>query len=317
MEKKIIVTNKCNNKCVFCDLKKKEPTEEEIKNELDIAKENGAKKIVFTGGEPTIRKDIIDFVKYAKELGFLEIWMETNGRMFAYRDFTKKIVEAGLTRVIINFPASEQKIFENITGVKKSFLQTVMGLKNLSKEDIFISISTVITKLNYRDLYNIVLFLHANFVGINQFSFSFLHPCKNYEKLVVNFKELGPHLEKMLKFCKNTNIDVSVEGVPLCFMNGYEHYSFDARRSLFDMRLTEINPFNDKEEMKNLENKKIKLKKCRICSLNELCPGVWKKYNRLFNIQLQPSEKDKEPIKSKMTSYYQRLDKLIKKYRGL
>jgi len=62
----------CNNNCLFCFIPKKtiDRNTREIKNTLLQCKIDGVEKIVITGGEPTIRKDIIQILEYAKNLGF-------------------------------------------------------------------------------------------------------------------------------------------------------------------------------------------------------------------------------------------------------
>ena len=68
---------------------KLEKTTEQIKEDLNKARER-CDSVVLVGGEPTIRKDIIEIVKYAKQLGFKKIQIQTNGRRFAYKNFCIK-----------------------------------------------------------------------------------------------------------------------------------------------------------------------------------------------------------------------------------
>ena len=57
------------------------------------AKTGGLADVV--GGEVTLRKDLTELVSYARELGFVTIQIQTNGRMFAYRQNCEELVAAG------------------------------------------------------------------------------------------------------------------------------------------------------------------------------------------------------------------------------
>ncbi len=102
-KKWISITGLCNNNCMFCldsdrpDKFHRDP--EQIKKEIKEAKDQGNTKLIISGGDPTIHPNIIDFVKYAKKLGYNKIQVITNGRMFASQEFTTKIIKAGLDEV--------------------------------------------------------------------------------------------------------------------------------------------------------------------------------------------------------------------------
>jgi cyclic pyranopterin phosphate synthase len=60
---RIELTNRCPNKCIYCDLKENiEMSKEEVFRLLDELKKLGTKKVSFSGGEPMIRKDIGEII---------------------------------------------------------------------------------------------------------------------------------------------------------------------------------------------------------------------------------------------------------------
>src|SRR3989344_3371113 len=73
---KIFLTNKCNLNCVYCfkDKRKKEPELCEIIKKINQAD----KEVIFKGGEPLLRRDILTILKYAKSRN-VRISLETNG----------------------------------------------------------------------------------------------------------------------------------------------------------------------------------------------------------------------------------------------
>jgi len=69
------VTNICNARCEFCSIwENKDPnfaTPDQVRKNLTDAKKAGAKFVDFTGGEPTLNKDLPELLTIAKELGFI------------------------------------------------------------------------------------------------------------------------------------------------------------------------------------------------------------------------------------------------------
>ncbi len=95
----IIQDYRCNNNCMFCcngdkrnDFKGMNTIE--VMETMRVGRKRGATFIDFIGGEPTMRSNIIPLVKYAKKLGFITIATTSNGRMYSYPEFTKKMIDA-------------------------------------------------------------------------------------------------------------------------------------------------------------------------------------------------------------------------------
>ncbi|MEM4367977.1 MAG: radical SAM protein [Candidatus Anstonellales archaeon] len=127
----------CNNNCWHCFLPKSEHQTElntkQIKSTLLEAKKNGVNIIALTGGEPTIRDDIFDVIKYCKKLKFEQIGLQTNGRLCFYKKFARKIVEAGVTDVYVSFHSHKPDVQNYITRSPESFSQSSGGNKKFSK----------------------------------------------------------------------------------------------------------------------------------------------------------------------------------------
>lgn len=128
----------CNNHCAFCPQRalrglvtfKPDLSTQEVKRRIIFAQKEGFEEVNFTGGEPTIRKDIFELVKFAREAGFSKVSITTNGRMLQYRGFLKKLVETGLTGLSISLHSCKKAVQDALDGVQGSFEQTIAGLRN-------------------------------------------------------------------------------------------------------------------------------------------------------------------------------------------
>src|SRR3972149_10262882 len=106
---RISVTDRCNLRCVYCmpaeGIQLIEPNEilryEEFLRIARIAVERGITKIRVTGGEPLVRKGIIEFIKELSSIkGLRDLSLTTNGVLL--KEFAGRLKEAGLNRVNVS-----------------------------------------------------------------------------------------------------------------------------------------------------------------------------------------------------------------------
>ena len=121
---RISVTDRCNLRCRYCMPEsgvewvphEKVITYEELYRILNICIMHGVEKVRITGGEPLLRKGIIDFIKHVNEMaGLKDISLTTNGILL--ESMAKKLKEAGLKRVNVSLDTLDRKKFAYITKV--------------------------------------------------------------------------------------------------------------------------------------------------------------------------------------------------------
>ncbi|OIP02257.1 MAG: radical SAM protein [Bacteroidetes bacterium CG2_30_33_31] len=121
---RISVTDRCNFRCIYCmpaegvELK----SHDDILSYLEIAEvvkvgvRLGITKIRLTGGEPLVRKDIVQLVKMISQInGIEEIGMTTNGVFLS--KYAKELKSAGLNRVNISLDTVDPVKFRKISRV--------------------------------------------------------------------------------------------------------------------------------------------------------------------------------------------------------
>lgn len=277
----------CNCKCNFCvqgdkRLKYKDKSTEELKTLIKQNFKRGIKQIVFTGGECTIRKDILPLVMHAKETGYDIIQIQTNGRMFYYKDFCKAIVEAGATEFSISIHGHCAEIHDSLTRAPGAFEQIVQGMRNLKSLGQYVMTNTVITKQNYKSLPDIARLLVS--LDVDHFQFAFVHILgtadKNKSIVVPRKSEIMPYVKEGLDIGIKAGKKVMTEAIPYCFMAGYEDYI--AEKIIPSTRVEEatwvVEDYNDYR----VNEGKFKGEKCRECIYYDTCEGPWKEYPELF-----------------------------------
>lgn len=298
--------NNCNEKCLFCTIandNEKELTTDKAKKAIETIALNG-KAISFTGGEPTLRKDFAELVGFAKKEGIKKIELQSNAVLLD-RKRVKKLKEAGLNHAFIALHSHRKDISERLTGLEGSFEKTVCGIKNLLAAEIPTTISHVITTLNYKELCEFCKFAEKEFKGINSIYFGLARPngrCAENKELVPRLCEIEPFLEEAAEYCKSKNMFFEMEGVPLCYITGFEENNVESRRMIEEPVLY-IGSIEKKEKIhqKGIERTKIKGKQCILCYLNKLCCGVWKEYAELYGcLELFPQYTDAKKIEKRI-----------------
>lgn len=146
---RVQVNTTCNFKCFFCHMEgtgvhSASMSPEEIEKVVKVASKWGVNKIKFTGGEPTLRSDIVEIVERTRKHISGNISMTTNGVMLP--KLAERLKKAGLDRVNISMHSIDREGFEFITGT--DFLDKVIeGIRAAKKAGLFpIKINFVVLK---------------------------------------------------------------------------------------------------------------------------------------------------------------------------
>ncbi len=123
----IDITNRCNLRCPICFANANalgyvfELDYEHVAAMLELLKELrpvSPPAIQFSGGEPTIHRDFLKMIRKARELGFPQIQVATNGVKLADFQFTQALVDAGLHTVYLQFDGFKEEVYETARGMK-------------------------------------------------------------------------------------------------------------------------------------------------------------------------------------------------------
>ena len=208
------ITNKCNYRCAMCNVWKpehssmKDMTPAEIKGVFsqDIFKK--VKHVGLSGGEPFLRKDIFDVVKVIVETlpKLRSMSIITNGSLPNNVEKTREI-KSYLSANDIRFSLEVSidgigEIHDLNRGVKGAFDRTYLNFKKLNDECLVDTISTTITKINARTLYDNLNFARKHNVLINFRLASSIDRLFNQDK-ITNFTFTEEEQLLLIKFLNN------------------------------------------------------------------------------------------------------------------
>lgn len=269
----------CNNRCGFClDQHLHRPSgfldDETIRAEIAAGRAVGAERLILSGGEASIHPRFLDLVRWGREAGYARVQTITNGRMFAYRRFTRDAVAAGLGEVTFSLHSHEEGVFEQLTGVPGSFQQALAGLQAaLAEPALIVSVDIVINRLNADTLDETVAFYAE--LGVTEFDLLHLVPFgRAYDEalrevpLAVDPVRLRGPLDRTIALGAARGLVLWTNRLPAPLLEGHEHLIQDPHKLVDEVR-------GRNEHVRELVERGQPLpcrdERCAVCYLTHYC----------------------------------------------
>jgi molybdenum cofactor biosynthesis enzyme MoaA len=163
----LILTDRCNFNCLYCRGIKKELrgdlSLDQAKEIIDIWASGNLHNVRFSGGEPTVWKDLLELVRYTKSFKCFEhIALSTNGS--ASLDYYKMLNKVGVNDFSISLDACCSKTADAMAGTNSRFDHICMIIRELSKLT-YVTVGVVLDEQNRDDLESIINY--ANSLGVS------------------------------------------------------------------------------------------------------------------------------------------------------
>jgi MoaA/NifB/PqqE/SkfB family radical SAM enzyme len=202
----------CSQKCVHCYAagqelaEEKELSTEEWKTILDRCREAGVPQVTFTGGEPTMRKDLPELIAHAK---WFVSRLNTNGVALT-PEYCQELRKSALDSMQITFYSCDPAVHNELVGAEK-YEYTLAGIKNALAAGLNVSINTPLCTLN-RDYLKTLEFLRG--LGIIYVTCSSLIVTGNArkdpsKKLQLSVEELKDILRESVDYAYSNGMEIS------------------------------------------------------------------------------------------------------------
>ena len=202
----------CNQKCVHCyaagqkQSDEKELTTDEWKKIIDKCREVGIPQVTFTGGEPTMRDDLVELIDYAQ---WFVTRLNTNGIRLT-KELCEKLHDASLDSMQITFYSANADIHNRLVGAER-YNDTVTGIENALAAGISLSINTPLCTLN-ADYLSTLRFLHdkgVKFVTCSGLITTGNATCEQSERLQLTHEEISNILKNAADYCFANGMEIS------------------------------------------------------------------------------------------------------------
>lgn len=286
------LTVACNQDCVFCcdgELKGSgyNLTSEAAMENIRQVASKGAKSVTLIGGEPLIRKDIVDLVKFAAGLG-LRVGISTNGTLLT-ESLLERLLAAGLTSIEVSVHTFDSELADRISRRKGTANKQRRALELLKRHasaaghgsqralSLGVSINSVVFALNYSSLPDFVATVAREYRFIDELFVNFVDPI-GYSalnpSLVPRYSEIKENLLRALDLASAEGIPFTVDSVPGCILERYFLFLRAVRERAKGVLYAKethgiVNPQPD-EDLSQYS----RVNACFDCPAALLCPGV-------------------------------------------
>ncbi len=284
----------CNNNCIHCVVADQREralatrgrdfrTTAEVLAEVADARRRGFRLVTFTGGEPTLRRDLPVLVRSAVALGFA-VGIQTNARVLCHAQALNPLCGLGV-RFVVALHGDCAEVHDRVTRAPGSFEQTVRALQALAAAGEKVTGKVVISRVNMTSLPAIAdCLLRA---GVRRANFTFPHglgnAARDYLGVVPRLEEMLPFLREAVRRMEGAGGEAVTEAVPLCVLGDLDRIASENHYRAYvrsEVRQLDQGPRDWSRD--RVEEGKAKASVCRACPLDARCEGVWREYLESF-----------------------------------
>ncbi|MCD4655812.1 radical SAM protein [bacterium] len=235
----LAITDRCNIRCRFCYasclcsddsdqtipvLPNDELTTRQFKKIIKIIRyDAGVPSMSFTGGEPMLRKDIYDLIRYAATDMGMRVNLITNGTLITEKK-AHKLKVAGLASAQVSIESPDPLIHDQLTQVKGSQARSIKGLKALVSAGIMVHFHATICSENSDSLIKMPEF--AKDLCIDRFSLNMIIPVGRGKDdiLAVRYRDMSTILQPIISAARKNDVKFMwYAPTPLCLFNPIAH----------------------------------------------------------------------------------------------
>ena len=311
----------CNNNCIFCMEEDREGRARRVgaMKPEDVRRVLQAnvfrEEVVFVSGEPTLNPHFLEYVRWARDLGYRSVGVISNGRRLSYMPFARGAVMRGLNQVIISLHAGNRRLHDGLVRTPGAYEQTCQGIVNVSilkkrGAEVRLHTSTVLNKRNAKleALVELTGFLRQH---VDQMVFNIMQPfgrgLEHIERLMLSYREMAEMLGHFFEETDAAKLPIYLVDIPYCttenvgipdsargFVERYVHYDTPdggnldgdkkeggapVRRALLsEEHAVPLDGLVEKHRDHQEESKKVRRPECNTCHYSHYCDGVWRNY---------------------------------------
>ena len=223
----IALTYRCNLSCRFCYAgckctKKpdsREMTTDQVKQVLEIIRHTAeVPSVSWTGGEPTLRSDLVDLTQHATCIG-MRVNLITNGTNLS-SELANSLKAAGLSSAQVSLEGPNVGVHDSLTQAPGSFEKTIKGIAALKETGIHLHTNTTVNRVNAPHLRGIVAL--AKELGFDRFSMNMVIPCGSAPntEVTITYTEMADLISEVKSAARECGIEFMwYSPTPYCIFN--------------------------------------------------------------------------------------------------
>jgi MoaA/NifB/PqqE/SkfB family radical SAM enzyme len=285
----IHVTEACNNRCGFCttgwlNAEAAEGTlvhvpRARIREQLEEGRRQGARRALFQGGEPTVRRDLGDLLADAYELGYEATTIFTNARMAASAAGAQWLSDMRVTWFQVSIQGGNAAAHDASVGATSAFKQTIAGTRRLIALGHRVKVNSVLTVHlldSIEEYARLMIELRPEEIGLDTVkpSGALSESRARYADLVPSFVDYGARLRDAVLAMDRAGLIVRITSFARCLAPGAEHLVGE------EAQTTQTVNSDGRSLNKHLWKRSMQVKAagCARCAYDDVCGGVYADY---------------------------------------
>ncbi|MCB9756343.1 MAG: radical SAM protein [Myxococcales bacterium] len=271
----VILGYDCNLACDYCtitpEMRPRALTTAQVVACLRRGRALGYDRLSLTGGEPTIRRDLIGLVRAARQLGFDDIKLQSNGLLYAQADNVARLAAAGVTLFHISVHTHEPARYDALVRRAGTYALMRGGLDNVVRSGAPLVVDLILKEDTYRALPEALEWLEAR--GVQRVDLWFVSltdgNAANTESMP-RMVDVVPYMRDGLARARARGMTIRSLHVPRCLLGDDRQHAFDPGAD----RVMVVTP----EATFELKDSKLTGREhmpcCVSCEHEASCPGV-------------------------------------------
>jgi MoaA/NifB/PqqE/SkfB family radical SAM enzyme len=278
----VILGYDCNLACDYCTITPAMRTRSlapaAVVAAMRTGRSHGYDRIAFTGGEPTIRPDLVALIKAARKLGFEDIKVQSNGLLFTQVNVAR-LVDAGVTRFHVSIHTHEARAYDALVQRAGAYASMEQGLRNVVASGRDVVVDVIIKSDTYRRLPDAIEWIAAR--GVRAVHFWYVSLTDGNAERVESLPAMTqamPYVRRALEIGRERELELSSLHLPRCLLGDDWTHAWDPG----SMRVLVVTP----DATFELEDSRLAgrnhVPACAGCRFETICPGVRDDYLQRF-----------------------------------
>jgi cyclic pyranopterin phosphate synthase len=279
----IILGYDCNLACDYCtitrEMRLRALSTEDVVRALRSGRPDGYDRVSFTGGEPTIRPDLLSLVREAKRLGYADIKVQSNALLFTPKNVAR-LAEAGCNRFHVSIHTHVPERYDALVRRARTYDAMLAGLSAVIAGGHRLTVDLIIKSDTMADVPDAVRFLHAR--GVRSIHLWYVSLTDENRDNVASLPKMTVAMQfvsEALRFAEDHGIEVLSLHIPRCLL-GEANLAHAWDPGADDVRVVTPDATFQLERSKITGQRYVAA--CDGCKHRDICPGLREDYLEVY-----------------------------------
>jgi MoaA/NifB/PqqE/SkfB family radical SAM enzyme len=294
----VILGYDCNVACDYCTITPA-MRERSLPAAAVLAQMRGARaldydRIAFTGGEPTIRSDLLALIKAARKLGYGDVKLQSNALLFTAPNVAR-LVDAGVSRFHVSIHTHEQPAYDTLVRRPGSHGAMESGLRNAVASGVHVVVDMIIKSDTYRRLPAAVEWVAERGVPeIHLWYVSLTDGNAEHHESLPAMREAVPYMRQAFALARALELEIKSLHVPRCLLGDDHVHAWDPGAQ----RVMVVTPDATFELKQSRLAGQTQVAACIGCEFERICPGIRDDYLEHFGDAEIAEARGREPTRA-------------------